>query len=63
MTFCETQQFKRVYLTTFAGLNTARHLYEKIGFCLCGEEDGSHLTGKSSMMEQVYEYFPTEHQA
>jgi GNAT superfamily N-acetyltransferase len=55
--FCRQKQFKRVYLTTFAGLNTARHLYEKYGFKLCHEEDGSHLTGKSSLVEQVFELF------
>jgi hypothetical protein len=55
MSFCEQKRFKRVYLTTFAGLNAARHLYEKFGFRLCHEEDGSHLTGKSSLVEQVFE--------
>lgn len=55
MTFCKEKAFRRVYLTTFAGLNTARYLYEKHGFKLCSEEDGSHLTGKSSLVEQVFE--------
>jgi GNAT superfamily N-acetyltransferase len=53
--FCKQAGFRRVYLTTFAGLNTARHLYEKHGFRLCAEEDGSHLTGKSTLVEQVFE--------
>jgi GNAT superfamily N-acetyltransferase len=53
--FCKRVGFRRVYLTTFAGLNTARHLYEKQGFRLCAEEDGSHLTGKTSLVEQVFE--------
>lgn len=53
--FCKQVGFRRVYLTTFAGLNTARHLYQKHGFRLCAEEDGSHLTGKSSLVEQVFE--------
>jgi len=56
--FCDRQQFRRVYLTTFAGLVAARHLYESYGFTLCGETDGAHLTGKSSLVEQVFEYFP-----
>lgn len=56
MTFCCEQQFRRVYLTTFAGLNTARHLYEKHGFQLCGELDGEHLTGSADLTEQVFEY-------
>lgn len=55
ISFCRQKQFKRVYLTTFAGLNAARHLYEKFGFKLCHEGDGSHLTGTSSLVEQVFE--------
>lgn len=55
MSFCKQKQFKRVYLTTFAGLSAARHLYEKFGFKLCHKEDGSHLTGKSSLVELVFE--------
>ena len=58
MDFCQKQQFPRVYLTTFAGLEAARHLYEKYGFTLCGETDGAHLTGKASLIEQVFEYIP-----
>lgn len=57
MDFCRQKQFTRVYLTTFEGLTTARHLYEKHGFKLCGEEDGSHLTGTSTLTEQVFEWF------
>jgi GNAT superfamily N-acetyltransferase len=58
MSFCRVAGFQRVYLTTFAGLSAARHLYEKHGFRLCREEDGSHLTGKASLVEQVFEYVP-----
>jgi RimJ/RimL family protein N-acetyltransferase len=58
ISFCNHQQFSRVYLTTFAGLETARHLYQVFGFTLCGETDGTHLTGKPSLVEQVFEYFP-----
>jgi GNAT superfamily N-acetyltransferase len=53
--FCQRTGFRRVYLTTFAGLESARHLYEKFGFRLTHEEDGSHLTGKASLVEQVLE--------
>lgn len=56
MEFCRNKQFRRVFLTTFAGLDAARHLYEKHGFKLIREEDGSHLTGKSSLVEQVFEW-------
>jgi GNAT superfamily N-acetyltransferase len=57
ISFCNRQGFKRVYLTTFAGLDTARHLYEAYGFTLCRETDGTHLTGTASLVEQVFEYF------
>ena len=60
VSFCDRQGFKRVYLTTFAGLNAARRLYESYGFTLYGEMDGTHLTGKSSLVEQIFEYFPNE---
>jgi GNAT superfamily N-acetyltransferase len=60
ITFCRRVGFRRVYLTTFAGLDTARHLYEKIGFRLCSEVDGSHLTGRSSLVEQVFELLLNE---
>ena len=53
MQFCEQATFKRVYLTTFAGLDAARHLYEKWGFRLCEEEQDTHW-GKA-VMEQVFE--------
>ncbi len=32
--FCKNSGFSRVYLWTFAGLRTARHLYEQFGFNL-----------------------------
>jgi GNAT superfamily N-acetyltransferase len=63
MAFCDHAGFKRVYLTTFAGLNTARHLYEKFGFRLCHEEDGSHLTGVSTLVEQVFERITSDSSA
>lgn len=57
MSFCKRVGFKRVYLTTFAGLNTARHLYEKHGFRLCQEMNGEELTGNPDLTEQVFEVF------
>ena len=60
VSFCRQAGFKRVYLTTFAGLAAARHLYEKYGFRLCSEVDGTHLTGKASMTEQVLELILAE---
>jgi GNAT superfamily N-acetyltransferase len=54
VSFCKQVGYKRVYLTTFSGLNTARHLYEKFGFNLYHEEDGTHLTGNPSLVEQKF---------
>ncbi len=51
--FCKRVNFKRVYLSTFAGLNTARHLYEKYGFTLCEEQEGNQW-GRS-VTEQTFE--------
>jgi GNAT superfamily N-acetyltransferase len=38
--FCRKKKYGRVYLWTFAGLDPARHLYEKFGFKLCEERKG-----------------------
>ena len=38
--FCREAGFRRVYLWTFAGLDEARHLYEKHGFRLSEEHEG-----------------------
>jgi GNAT superfamily N-acetyltransferase len=37
MVFCERAGYRRVYLTTFAGLDAARKLYEDFGFRLTRE--------------------------
>lgn len=39
--FCKSRDYKSVYLNTFAGLDAARHLYEKHGFKLTHEQRGS----------------------
>jgi len=39
--FCRKKKFGRVYLWTFAGLDPARHLYERFGFKLCEEREGN----------------------
>ncbi|MCC6803096.1 MAG: GNAT family N-acetyltransferase [Anaerolineae bacterium] len=57
--FCEERGFRRVYLTTFAGLDSARHLYEKHGFRVCGKMDATELTGDPSKVELVMEWFPS----
>jgi len=51
--FCRKKKFGRVYLWTFAGLDGARHLYEKCGFKLCEEHEGEQW-GKA-VTEQKFE--------
>jgi len=41
MSFCTNKKFKKVYLWTFQGLDSARHLYEKFGFSLVEELKGN----------------------
>lgn len=40
MKFCEKNGYDSVYLWTFQGLGSARHLYEKYGFSLSEERTG-----------------------
>jgi len=53
MDFCRQAKFHRVYLSTFAGLDPARHLYEAAGFQLIDEQEGAHW-GKT-VLEQTFE--------
>lgn len=53
MDFCRQARFSRVYLTTFAGLNTARYLYEREGFRIVAEQEDVHW-GKT-VREQIFE--------
>ncbi|PKQ19547.1 MAG: GNAT family N-acetyltransferase [Actinobacteria bacterium HGW-Actinobacteria-6] len=39
--FCQEQGYSKVYLHTFAGLDAARQLYEREGFELVDEHNGS----------------------
>lgn len=39
--FSRGRGYRRVYLWTFEGLNAARHLYEKNGFRLVGQQKGT----------------------
>ena len=38
---CDKMGFRKIYLTTFAGLDAARHLYERHGFVLRSEAKGA----------------------
>lgn len=51
--FCRCGPFRRIYLTTFAGLDAARHLYEKEGFRVVVEQEDAHW-GKT-VREQTFE--------
>jgi len=51
--FCRKAQFNRIYLWTFAGLDAARHVYEKFGFKLCEQREGTQW-GKR-VEEQMFE--------
>lgn len=45
MTFCREKCFGNVFLTTFAGLDASRKLYESVGFQLAEEKQGDPWTG------------------
>ncbi len=51
--FCDLQAYEKIYLTTFAGLDAARHLYENAGFTLVSEMPGDAWHG--SVGEQRFE--------
>ena len=51
--FCRRANFRRVFLCSFAGLEAARHLYEKFGFVLCEEREDN--TWGKTVKEQVFE--------
>lgn len=51
--FCRQAGFRRVWLTTFAGLDAARSLYEREGFRLLEEQEDAHW-GKT-VREQTFE--------
>ena len=51
--FCRRVGFGRVYLTTFVGLDPARHLYEKWGFTLCEETEDN--TWGVTVKEQLFQ--------
>lgn len=53
VSFCRVAGFDTVYLWTFHGLAAARHLYEKFGFQLTGEQMGQQW-GKT-VREQRFE--------
>lgn len=53
LAFCDGRGYERVWLTTFAGLDAARSLYERHGFTLTGEADVDQWSG--GVLEQIFE--------
>jgi GNAT superfamily N-acetyltransferase len=51
--FCKTANHPKIYLTTFAGLDPARHLYEEFGFVLSEEWEDAHWG--TTVMAQRFE--------
>lgn len=51
--FCREHNYPRIYLNTFAGLDTARRLYEQVGFKIVDERDAN--TWGRVMREQEFE--------
>ena len=51
--FCKKARIYRIYLYSFAGLDQARHLYEKFGFVLCEEKEDN--TWGKTITEQTFE--------
>ena len=58
MRFCRDKRYSRVYLWTFRGLESARHLYEKAGFSLVETRLGTQWG--TQVNEQRYEVSLTD---
>lgn len=52
MNYCRDRQYKQVFLWTFKGLDPAGHLYQKNGFALIHEQQGSQWG--TTVTEQKY---------
>lgn len=53
ISFCKERNYSRVYLWTFEGLHPARHLYEKFGFKLVKQAEGTQWGQR--VIEQKFE--------
>jgi len=53
ISFCKMKNYKKLYLWTFEGLHAARHLYEKFGFRLVQQAEGTQWGKK--VTEQKFE--------
>jgi GNAT superfamily N-acetyltransferase len=52
VSFCKRRQYRKIFLWTFEGLTPARHLYEKFGFKLMEQAEGTQWGKK--VMEQKF---------
>lgn len=52
LAFCRAAGYRHVYLTTFAGLDAARRLYEQAGFVLVHEARDTHWG--TAVLEQTF---------
>jgi GNAT superfamily N-acetyltransferase len=53
ISFCKKKDYRKIYLQTFEGLHAARHLYEKFGFRLVHQAEGTQWG--NNMTEQKFE--------
>jgi GNAT superfamily N-acetyltransferase len=53
LSFCRDAEFDSIYLWTFQGLSSARHIYEKFGFKITEERYGNHWG--TSVTEQRFD--------
>jgi GNAT superfamily N-acetyltransferase len=53
ISFCKKKDYRKIYLQTFEGLHVARHLYEKFGFKLVLQAEGTQWGKK--VTEQKFE--------
>lgn len=53
ISFCDQRGYERIWLTTFAGLDAARSLYERNGFVLSEETEIDQWSG--GVQEQIFE--------
>jgi GNAT superfamily N-acetyltransferase len=58
VSFCDQQAYPRICLWTFAGLDTAHHLYEAFGFGLVLEQEGAQW-GKRVVEQRFERPFPS----
>jgi len=53
ISFCKGRDYRKIFLWTFEGLHPARHLYEKFGFKLIKQAEGTQWGKK--VTEQKFE--------